>query len=413
MNSTLIDAFLDLGPVAFKQSYEQIRMENPKSVFCKMFAWFVAKYGHTSADNRKANCTAMDLEWHPLQGFELLVARLFRGATFANLAKHPIPDNDIVDIGIHIIHWTGFFAEEYKAWITRSNNTANDMDCAAFHPFWENAVNIASFTATIASQLGYGMNAVEDDQSVAYLTNAVSNFGVAYAATQESLRNNNASINAMQGQIQMLCNTLDNQPPAGMPQYPQQTNQGCQAQGRQRGQQQNQGQQGQPSGGGGGTNNGGGQNGLYRGNNTSHGTNPGSTFNSGSGSYPTQGTSNTLCPFKKFNNWNYCHTHGCNIQNNHTSTTCVQPGVNHQHVATRSNMIGGNNKGIFKTILVGANAQYTPAAQPAQQPTNYTPTFAMPFGNNGPRFPTAPGSWGCGPHADAYQHANNIPSPQP
>jgi hypothetical protein len=37
---------------------------------------------------------------------------------------------------------------------------------------------------------------------------------------------NNASINAMQGQIQMLCNALGNQPPAGMPQYPQQTNQG-------------------------------------------------------------------------------------------------------------------------------------------------------------------------------------------
>jgi hypothetical protein len=37
----------------------------------------------------------------------------------------------------------------------------------------------------------------------------------------------------------------------------------------------------------------------------------------------------------------------------------------------------------------------------------------MPFGDGGPRFPTAPGSWGFGPHAAAYQHANNIPPPQP
>jgi hypothetical protein len=43
MNSALIDAFLDLVPVALKQSYEQIRMENPNSVFCEMFAWFVAE----------------------------------------------------------------------------------------------------------------------------------------------------------------------------------------------------------------------------------------------------------------------------------------------------------------------------------------------------------------------------------
>jgi hypothetical protein len=62
----------------------------------------------------------------------------------------------------------------------------------------------------------------------------------------------------------------------------------------------NQGQHGQPSSGGGGTNNGGGQNGLYRGNGNGSGGNPGGgmTFNGGCGSYPTQVTSNLLCPSK-------------------------------------------------------------------------------------------------------------------
>ncbi len=86
MKSTLIDAFLNLVPIAFKQSYEQIWMENPNSVFCKMFPWFVTKYGRTSADDHKANCTAIAFEWHPSQGFKLLVTHLFWGATFANLA---------------------------------------------------------------------------------------------------------------------------------------------------------------------------------------------------------------------------------------------------------------------------------------------------------------------------------------
>jgi hypothetical protein len=224
---------------------------------------------------------------------------------------------------------------------------------ATFRSFWETAINIVSFTATLALQHSYGMNAVEDNPSAISPTNTVSNFGMAYAAVQESLRNNNASINAVQGQFQMLCNAIGNQPPAGMLQYPQQTNQGHQAQGGQRGQQQNQGQQGQPSGGGGATNNGGGQNVLYRGNGNGRGYNQGSgmPFNGSSGNHPTQGTSNPPSPIKKFNNWNYCHTHGGNIHNNHMSATCAQPGVHHKHAATMSNTMGGNNRGLHKTIL--------------------------------------------------------------
>ncbi len=111
MNTALIDAFLDLIPVVFKQSYVQIRMENPNLVFREMFAWFVTKYGRTSAEDCAANRNAMALDWHPLQGFELLVAHLFCGATFANLAKYPIPDEDIVDIVIRVLHRTGLFAK--------------------------------------------------------------------------------------------------------------------------------------------------------------------------------------------------------------------------------------------------------------------------------------------------------------
>ena len=206
MNTALSDAFLDLIPVAFKQSYEQIRMENPNLVFREMFAWFVTKYERTSAEDPAANRNAMALDWHPLQGFELLVARLFRGATFANLAKYPIPDDDIVNIGIRVLHHTGLFAEEYKAWITCGDDPTNLMSFAAFRAFWEMAVNIAAFTATPALHHGYGMAAAKDKASTTLLTDAVNNFGVAYAATQESLRSNNR-------QLQMLCNMIGNQPP--------------------------------------------------------------------------------------------------------------------------------------------------------------------------------------------------------
>jgi hypothetical protein len=104
MNAALINAFLDLIPVAFKQAYEQKRMENPNAVLREMFDWFVFKYGHTSAEDHEVNRTVMASEWHPSMGFELLAVHLFCGATFANLAKYPINGDDIVDIGIHVLH---------------------------------------------------------------------------------------------------------------------------------------------------------------------------------------------------------------------------------------------------------------------------------------------------------------------
>ena len=95
------------------------------------------------------------------------------------------------------------------------------------------------------------------------------------------------------------------------------------------------------------------------------------TFNGGGGNYPTQGTSNPPSPIKKFNNWTYCHTHGGDIHNNHTNTTCVQPGVNHQHTTTRSNTMGGNNKGLHKIILPDATPRLL--NQPRHPPTTPTP----------------------------------------
>ena len=173
-------------------------MENPNSAFYEVFSWFVTKYGRTSAEDRVANRSSMALEWHPSQGFELLVEHFFYGATFVNRARYPIPNADIVDIGIGILHCTGLCAKEYKAWITRGNNTNNSMNFAAFRSFWEMTVNIAAFTAIPASQHGYGMAAAKDNASTALLTDAVNNFGTAYAATQESLQSNNASMNVLQ-----------------------------------------------------------------------------------------------------------------------------------------------------------------------------------------------------------------------
>jgi hypothetical protein len=47
---------------------------------------------------------------------------------------------------------------------------------------------------------------------------------------------------------------------------------------------------------------------------------------------------------KHFENWHYCHTHthGGNVDNIHTSTTCASPGENYQHAATHTDTMGRN-----------------------------------------------------------------------
>jgi len=117
MNTALINTLLSLIPAAFKLLYKQEQMMDPNTVFRQCFDWFVAKYGRTSAEDRKTNRTAMAADWHPSMGFEVLTSRLFCGVTFASLLGHPITDKDTVDIGIHVFNCTGLFVEEYKTWI--------------------------------------------------------------------------------------------------------------------------------------------------------------------------------------------------------------------------------------------------------------------------------------------------------
>ncbi len=427
MNAVLIGAFLDLIPIALKQAYEQKRIEDPNAVFRKMFNWFVFKYGLTSAEDREANHTVMALEWHPSMGFELLAACLFREATFANLAKYPINDDNIIDIGIRILHRTSLFSEEYKTWILRGNDATKTNDSTAFCIFWADAINIASFTTTPASSHGYDIAATKDDSSA--LTDAVSNFGVAYAATQESQRTSNKAINAMQVQIQMLCQALGSHPPPNMMPYQQQQGarpprggrrgQGCGGGGPGRGSAQvfngniygggrgyNGGGSGYNGGGGGGGGDGFNGGGSYNGGGGGYGSGGSGSTPNGSGVTPT----NTV---ERFNNWHYCHTHGGDMDDNRTSATCACSGKHYQRAVTRANTMGGNTRDTHKTILPSAVGRKPPMPQPPPHPINFAPTFCTPFGAIGPRFPMTPGSWGFGPHEAAYPQANNIPPAQP
>ncbi len=80
--------------------------------------------------------------------------------------------------------------------------------------------------------------------------------------------------------------------------------------------------------------------------------------------------------YKHFENWNYCHTHGGNINNGHTSRMCTKPGPVHNPHMGRTNMMNGLPAGLHKTILPLASGhaphilrqQHPPAPVTWQQP---------------------------------------------
>ena len=62
--------------------------------------------------------------------------------------------------------------------------------------------------AAPASPHGYGMAAVDDNASIALYTKTMTNFGAAYATTQESMKSQASSLAGMQDQlanIQQFC----------------------------------------------------------------------------------------------------------------------------------------------------------------------------------------------------------------
>ena len=56
-------------------------------------------------------------------------------------------------------------------------------------------------------------------------------------------------------------------------------------------------------------------------------------------------------PYKRWENWNYCHTHGGDVDDTHMSALCGNRCPTHNPNATHANMMGGSIAGMHKTVL--------------------------------------------------------------
>jgi hypothetical protein len=163
----------------------------------------------------------MATDWHPADGFDTLVLRLFTGAAYASSAGYKMNDIDIVDIGLLLIKRCGMYAEEYKAWIAREAIRPQLVETFyTFKTFWADKITLVNQTAIPVGLHCYGMNAISvinnDDASVISYGESLANFYAAYAAMQESVKMQGTTITALQAQVaamQQYCMALQGQPP--------------------------------------------------------------------------------------------------------------------------------------------------------------------------------------------------------
>jgi hypothetical protein len=182
------------------------------------------------------------------------------------------------------------------------------------------------------------MTAVNNDALVALHGDSLANFGTTYAAMQETMKSQANSLVAMQNQlanIQQFCMTIDQQPSSISYALAQQKctftnhkkrNSGGQSNGRGFPQQ------------------------------------PTTSFAGTGGSQ--QQVIHRPTPYKCWENWNYCHSHGGDIEDNHTSLRCGKPGPMHNPNASLTNIMGRLVSGMHKTILPSACGRTPPNCCP-------------------------------------------------
>jgi hypothetical protein len=337
------DVFLNASSSKVRASFQQHCLRKLNFVFVDMFEWFVGHYGKTTAKDCDANRLHMAANWHPPNGFDTLILLLFTGAVYASCTVYTMADRrDIVDISLRVIKQCGMYAEEFKAWI--ACKTERPRIVKTFHmfkTFW--ATTLVNQTAVPASMHGYGMAAVNNDNSIVSYGESTVNFGAAYAATHKSVKAHSLMITLMQGQLQAMqqfCMALQQQqhpPPTYAP------------------------QQQQP-----------GRHGLSS-RNTPGGAGRG--YLAVAYQQPTMVECHLQpsTPFKRFENWNYCNTHSGDTHNTHTSGTCRHPaGPSHNPSATRANTMGGSTAGLHKTFLPSAAGHAPPPPRQQRAPTTAT-----------------------------------------
>ena len=320
MNSALTDRFCSLIGQEYTADFTHMRISQPDTQFRQCLMYFLGKYGKTNETERAENKQRMKHQWTLQDGWERLQKQLDEGSIFGLFADQPIPEAELVDIGITVIGQTGLFATQYEQWHERPTD---QKTWRHFCQFWKDKIQLKRDTNLNAGQFGFGMNANEAGGDVdAEFTNSVANFAQAHQKTQTTISNLTNTNAQLQQQIQQM-------------QW--QMNQNA-----------NNANQQHWNGGNGNNNN----NKFSGGQKKKKKKQPNNANNNGWTGYGnnTGSTSDRPPHVKLFNNDNYCWTHGHDLSGDHNGMTCLNRHCNHQAAATKDNTMGGNPSGAEKTV---------------------------------------------------------------
>jgi hypothetical protein len=211
MSAAITNVFLDALLFQVRAAFQQRRLHEPNILFGNMFTWFVDHYSRMTAKNCKVNQQRMAMDLHPTDGF------VFTGAAFAECTDYTMDDRDIINISLRIIKHCRLYAKEYKVWIARKAVTPRIIETFdTFKLCWAAKITLVNQTGVPASMHGYGMAAVNNDDSIILYGESVANFGAVYAATQEMVKTQGSTIALMQSQLQAMqqyCMAQQQQPP--------------------------------------------------------------------------------------------------------------------------------------------------------------------------------------------------------
>jgi hypothetical protein len=72
-------------------------------------------------------------------------------------------------------------------------------------------------------------------------------------------------------------------------------------------------------------------------------------------------------PYKRRDNWNYCHSHDGDVDNNHISVMCGKSDPMHNPNTGHTNIMGRSVTGMHKTILSSLSGRTPPNCHPQHQ----------------------------------------------
>ena len=318
-------------------------------------------YGKITEERLEKNREEMTATYDVAVPIDNLFTRIEECVDFADAARSPYSQAQILSISFLIIQKTGLFNKECRKW--RKKDPA-DKTWALFKAHFREAyddykedlqMNTAgsAFNAGAVSTVDETVPQVQDSlQHLAAATaadrTAVANLTSANSKLSQELQAKTATFTALQKSLELVQKQLSdlqlqtqarNSQPQLQPQQTVYTNPPAppvwQSNAPQQPRQQNFHRA---------SNRGRGR-GRFRGRGRNYGY---QTYNTGQQTFPQQ-QSTTLQPYQQqqqYNGQSYCWTHGVTNNPSHTSYTCRNPAHGHQSTATMANTMGGNPHGL-------------------------------------------------------------------